>query len=750
METLFLKLLNMSITAAWLTLAVILLRLILRKAPKWISALLWGLVGLRLICPFSIESMFSLIPSKETVPQNITVAPTPEIHTGIGVLNSAVNPILAQTSAPAPAESVNPMQTVLFIASAVWLAGLCLMLLYALFSYIRVRLQVREAVRGEGNIYLCDRVASPFILGLFRPKIYLPSYLSEEDTVFVLAHERAHLRRLDHIWKPLGFLLLSLYWFNPVLWAAYILLCRDIELACDEKVLRALGTDVKKPYSEALINCAVSRKSIAVCPLAFGEVGVKTRIKGILNYKKPAFWIILLAVIASIVAAVCFLTDPKENEIPAQTGTGTEIPAVPVTSLPADASPLLWFNRNEMGEEFWEERRIKIAAYPELTFIHRNGDMILCETDGTEQKLYSATLLKSVWFYDVTGDGNPDLCSDISEEHGFTSERIMIYDLALGRVCTLLEQGKTDLRLKEEGGKLGIEKSPYGQNQYAGFEELNAAYFEENSLFWYNLYYVEIQPSYPGAGRLDLAFGSGLYPEQLARREELKEEFPSCFGIDATNGLDIYVWQLAPQHYTYALLKRGQYPLAGGMDIWQIGVCADDMKLILSTYEITSEQVRVIHYQHPLSSYAVVFESEAQKESYINEIRYQLGLFTPGDFFQSFVPIYATIKHDIDKDGMEEAINLGMGPTSGIFTVTLTVSENGVNEYREVYQLEWFRDFTFAELDGKLYLLGGKEVTRRLEGGGTETVYITRRMLVTYEDGKIFFSNADSGDAAGE
>ena len=311
MEAVFLKILNMSLTASWIVLAVILLRLLLKRAPKWIMGVLWGFVAIRLIVPFSWESIYSLIPSAEPIPQNILTAESPAINSGFPILNEIVNPILSDSLTSNAADSVNPVQTVMFIASVVWITGIAGMLLYTLISYLRIYSKVREAMPLQENVWLCDHISTPFILGIFRPRIYLPSSMNEADMEFVVSHEKAHLKRKDHIWKPLGFLLLSVYWFNPLLWAAYILLCKDIELACDEKVIRQLGTEVKKPYSNALINCSVPRKMSSACPLAFGETGVKERVKGVLSYKKPAFWIIIIAVIVCIAAAICLLTNPK-------------------------------------------------------------------------------------------------------------------------------------------------------------------------------------------------------------------------------------------------------------------------------------------------------------------------------------------------------------------------------------------------------------------------------------------------------
>lgn len=313
MEAVFLKLLNMSITASWLVLAVFVLRLLLKKAPRYISVILWAMVGVRLISPFSFESVLSLIPSAETVPQNIIYSNSPAIESGVPIINNTINQVITENLAPTPEASANPMQIIAFIATVVWILGVLVMIFYTVFSYLRIERKVREAVQYEGNVWLCDHVDTPFILGIMRPRIYLPSDISKQDMEYVIAHEKAHLKRRDHIWKPLGFMLLAVYWFNPVLWFAYVLLCKDIEFACDEKVLKQMGSDIKKPYSDALINCSVPRKMISASPLAFGEVGVKGRIKSVLNYKKPAFWIVIVAIITSIAVALCFLTNPKKK-----------------------------------------------------------------------------------------------------------------------------------------------------------------------------------------------------------------------------------------------------------------------------------------------------------------------------------------------------------------------------------------------------------------------------------------------------
>ena len=314
MAAVFLKLLNLSISASWLVLAVLVLRLVSKRSPKWMNVLLWGIVALRLVLPFSVESALSLIPSAETVsPAVVQFDPAPTITSGVSIIDNAVNPSLSEHFAAVPTMSVNPLYVWTEIAGWVWLIGLGAMLLYALVSYLRLRWRVSVSLPIQDHIYLCDALSSPFILGVVKPHIYLPSGLDEVQRQNVLSHEQAHLARRAHWWKPLGFALLAVYWFNPVLWLAYALLCRDIELACDERVIRTMDESAVKTYSTVLLACSMPRKAVITCPLAFGEVGVKERVKNALHYKKPAFWVVAASVTVCIVVAVCFLTNPPTD-----------------------------------------------------------------------------------------------------------------------------------------------------------------------------------------------------------------------------------------------------------------------------------------------------------------------------------------------------------------------------------------------------------------------------------------------------
>lgn len=311
MEGVFIKLLNLSIQASILIVVVLLLRFILNKSPKWMKCLLWALVAIRLVCPFSIESIFSLAPDAEVVNMDNYVG-MPNIQSEAAGTDRSVNKYVETHDNEGVAvekKNTNPI----YFLSIIWSVGIVILAVYALGSCLKIWRRVKLSIRTTENIYICDRIDSPFIFGIIKPRIYLPSGISEEQKESVIAHEQAHLKRLDHFWKPFGFCLLTVYWFNPLCWLAYILLCRDIELACDEKVIKNMDVTQKKIYSQVLLSFSESQKQILACPLAFGEVGVKERIRSILNYKKPAFWIIAVAIVSMIVTSVLFLTSPKKK-----------------------------------------------------------------------------------------------------------------------------------------------------------------------------------------------------------------------------------------------------------------------------------------------------------------------------------------------------------------------------------------------------------------------------------------------------
>ena len=356
MNAFLITLLNMSLTASYTVLAVMLARLLLKKAPKWVICALWSLVALRLVCPFTIESVLSIIPKANPIPTNIVYDTTPAIDSGIPLVNSVVNPFITQAFTPNAGDSVNPLQAVLFIGGILWVFGMACILFYAAVGYLRLSRRLYERAPLQDNIYLCDNIDTPFILGIIKPKIFLPSYLDQSTIDCVVAHERAHIKRKDHLWKPLGFLLLTVYWFNPLLWVAYKLFCKDMEMACDQRVVATMSTEEIKTYSSALLSCGTVHRNLGVTPLAFGETHVKPRIKSILHYKKPAFWIMMVAVVTCVAISLCFLTNPKT------TVTQMEDPPDSLVSQPTASS-----------EDAINYDAIEIVADETATVVFRSG-----------------------------------------------------------------------------------------------------------------------------------------------------------------------------------------------------------------------------------------------------------------------------------------------------------------------------------------------------------------------------------------
>lgn len=335
MEKLFLQIVNISLVASWLILAVFGLRLVLRRGPKWVTCILWGLVAVRLVFPFSIESGISLIPSAKPLPDDFVYTSRPYIDSGVAAIDQVINPIVsvvldADTISNGSntglitdtdsvidtnlTTSVNPARIASFVCSRIWVTGIILVLLYAIISTIMLKRRIATATLIDKGIKQSERVQSPFVFGVFNPVIYLPYGLDEADLRYVIEHEKAHIKRRDNIWKPIAFVILAVYWFNPVIWLAYICLCKDIEAACDEKVIKDMDIESRRAYSAALLKCSVKKKMITACPVAFGENGVKMRIKDVMNYRKPAFWVICVAVLSCIIVAVCFLTNPKNKQ----------------------------------------------------------------------------------------------------------------------------------------------------------------------------------------------------------------------------------------------------------------------------------------------------------------------------------------------------------------------------------------------------------------------------------------------------
>ena len=513
MTELFLCVLNLSYSAVWIVATVILLRLLLRKAPKWIHVLLWSLVAVRLLLPVSIESSFSLQPSAQVISPTAVTDPIVPVHTGLAAVNVAVNEQIVNGSD----NDVFIIQSRIPFLTAIWGIGMTAMAVYAAASVFLLRRKLREKQEIAPDQYVCGSISTPFVLGVFRPKIFLPRSVDGADLAHVIAHEQAHIHRKDHWWKPLGFLLLSVHWFNPALWLAYVLLCRDIELACDEKVIKALGEIQRADYSQTILNCGVSRRRIAACPLAFGEVGVKTRIRHVLHYKKPGFWILLIAVLALIITAVCLLTVPEENgkivldgyafqqldyqeELPRgsrEIGRIMDTPdallqpldlpdrylGLPVYRhdgeprklyIPTSKGFLCFYSPDwrleSQGTQLWvdglenpgnmEESEICLPEFPGVTFRYTSGAVAAVQ-NGETAELFVGMPIWNVFFSDLNGDGYSEICATVSFGSGMIDNHVVVMDYHGGQLYTLWDRGEYDYTLRMTGGVLLCEKRQY-------------------------------------------------------------------------------------------------------------------------------------------------------------------------------------------------------------------------------------------------------------------------------------------------
>ena len=517
MTELFLRVVNLSYSALWIVLAVVVLRLVLRKAPKWIHVLLWALVAVRLLLPFSVESGLSLQPSAEVISPAILEAEVPSIHTGLPVVNYVVNPVIVADKN----NYVNQIRTWIPVLSVVWIVGVMLMLAYSVISYLALRRKVRFAEFLEKGVFYSDLLPFSFILGLVNPKIYVSKAVSEQELPHVLAHERAHIRRKDHVWKPFGFLLLAIHWFNPALWLAYVLLCRDIELACDEKVIKELGTMQRADYSQTILNCGVSRRRVAACPLAFGEVGAGTRIRRVLHYKKPGFWILLTAALAIAITAICLLTVPEDDgeiildghafrqmeylaELPRgakeigrvmdssdavlrSSGLPKRYDGLPVYRhdsdpqrlyLPTSKEFLCFYSASWRGDTYgpllWVDRKVTPAdtqeyettllEFPGITFRYTSGTVSAIR-NGEESELFVGMPIWDVYFVDLNGDGYREICSTVSFGSGVIDEHVVVLDYRDGQLYTLWERGEFDYSLRIEDSVLICDKRQYPRGE---------------------------------------------------------------------------------------------------------------------------------------------------------------------------------------------------------------------------------------------------------------------------------------------
>ena len=623
MSELFLKIVNMSISASWVVIAVLALRFCLKKAPKWVSVLLWGIVAVRMVFPFSIESVLSLIPSAETISPTIMMEQSPSVQTGVPALNHVINPVISGSFTPAPGASANPLQIWIPVLAGIWLFGIVALFLYSAVSYCRLRRKVCEAVILRDNIYQSENVCSPFVLGIIRPKIYLPYHMDSREVGHVIAHEQTHIRRKDHWWKPLGFLLLTIHWFNPLMWLSYVLLCRDIELACDEKVIGKMGNAQRADYTQALVACSVDRRLIAACPLAFGEIGVKERVKSVMNYKKPTFWIVLASVIVCAVIAVCFLTNP-------------------------------------IGFQFDVSANTIVSANH---FDMRNAD----DPVSIEMTPAQISELNSR----LAGVKN---CKRSDKYAGLTP-------------------GYQISAQMQDGSYIRISGYSLSDNTMVDIEQNGKRYAVSDREF------QEYLSRICAGGDVSAAFD--LQP--------LRAQYPEYFDLDASAGLDVYVWQMAPDSYYFGLLPHAASPRdSTAQELLALrGASSEQMRYILAAYALDPDDIHVIPWQNPISSYIpecwIVTENgeslEEKQAQYIQTV--SAMLFGEGNtLLHDDYPIYDSIVFDVDGDGIDEVCVLGFGRTSGLFTFTFRAAEIGADtlKYDTLFCTEWY-DLSFIHGD---------------------------------------------------
>lgn len=686
MSEIFLKIINMSISASYIVLAVLLLRLLLKKAPKWITVVLWGIVAVRLVCPFSIESVLSLIPSSEVVSPDIMMDRTPEINTGIPVLNQVINPVISGSFTPDLGTSANPLQLWIPTFAVIWIVGMVALLIYTVISYAKVKRKIGTAVLLRDNIYQSENVVSPFVLGIIKPKIYLPFGMNERDMEHVVAHEMAHIRRKDHLWKPLGFLLLTLHWFNPLMWLGYVLLCRDIELACDEKVIKELDHDARADYSQALLTCSVNRRMIAACPLAFGEVGVKDRVKSVLNYKKPAFWIIIAAVVACVVVAVGFLTNPINLN----------------DSIDDDLKVFIDCQIAAKNQKLESESRACCLDW----------EVIGKKQQGTTTTLYMWVLYKE-YSYDgrelKTEEGSHTPTAITVKKEDGHYKLIEYWQPQLGSYYTSSIKEKFPWHLHSKA----LDSRRYSDNQeekclqmaldYFGLESVpkNDFNIDTNSLIY------GFVPPASDSDKLSYIyirdFGCNVKDVTIDFKQVRFENGNMIFDIywvnNGTTNVDIgpdFVVYKYDQDKPIKLESKGVWLtyrqiLAGkGMNI------AGDSDTAKFEYENTVSYYLSEHYD-------VLTPGNYRFEAHGAWVEFQII-----DDFDMISAVYDTATFDVDGDGKEENCSLLFGRTSGLFTFVFLVQDKETGDveyentiYSQVYELSFQKDS-----DGKMKVQG--------------------------------------------
>ena len=674
-KQLFPAVLRMSISAGILTLAVVLLRFMLRKAPKWARCLLWLLVALRLLCPVLPEMQLSPMPRSEVYDASRQLIER--------AADGGAFPLMEFEPSQPPADGTEPAMRHFSVVApsayllVIWPLGILGMLLYALLSYLRLRQRTAASAPFREGVFLCDGIGSPFILGIFRPRVYIPSHLEKQQVFFVLAHEQAHLRRRDHWWKPLGFLLLAVHWFNPLLWLAYILLCRDIELACDERAVKDMAASDRADYAQALLDCSFPRRTVGLCPLAFGEVGVKQRVKNVLDYRKPAFWIAAGAVAVCLLAALFLLTDPPvllpENggiDSAEYASVGENIPLP--TEAWAELAELIEAHR---GRRFPAGTDALGTLSRSVTLHYADGSYVLIH----HQYVSGFDLLRGreddyrtiVTWFDDRGRARKAWRMVSAFDDAFTEwenrwisrqenaldwlwkhyeVRDVLYDSGRDdprtelRRCAINDNYELLVSTGDAGGewqRIGRlepftpEKSSFdGRYGYYAAYDSAAALRKQNRLAWravaedapdarfYDLFWQAGGDILLGAGWYDAGEAGDPYSddsrvwrlyrlagtleepsEEVLNLDALREKYPEYFGLSAFKGLELYVWQLGPGVLRCGLME-GTNRNKTSEEIWSLqGATVEEMKLILSTYDVPAENTFLYPFLHPASSY---------------------------------------------------------------------------------------------------------------------------------------------------
>lgn len=736
---------NMSVEASVLVCVICIFRFIFRKAPKWITCALWGIAGLKLVIPFSLDSIVGILPSKSAVELNsdgtsLSFSSEGVQHIVDRVITHTATDIVRGTNISSEQFFVNFM-------CKIWTVGFIIMVLYAIVSYVRIFIKVGESIKSD-KVYICDKIDTPFILGFFKPKIYVPSGIDSGSLGAILAHETAHIRRMDHWWKPIGYLILSVYWFNPLVWVAYILLCRDIEFACDEKVIANMSAEDIADYSQALLNVSKSVRMVTACPVAFGETGVKQRIKSALNYKKPSFWIIIAAVIAAVSLTLVFATNHKENIEP-------DVPKADESIVYLDEESELeygyyhcYYSSDLTGSKGIAEKNAKgdisVLIKPEYdsvrvvsqnrfiveklkngktysAMLDLNGNAVVPEFAG-DIRWIGGTEGKPIYYVDASG--NKGTCYFIEgngrriSEENFTNANSTPYGLFFGI-------NQSGYSFFDENGKL-IKKASVGEKAVFKILDLGLSLVINCNEDCFGLEYGVLNKSgkmiipceysrivvYPGKKRIVARKGedSGLEPTDVADIFDLS-------GNKLTNG----------EYSNISLYENSYNGIAAIMH--------DDFSVSIVVIDENGKKVSKYYDYDQLASvmdeYAITeFSQEAAEETTNAAVTVNDGYTKPSKGTKSTTKVQGRLSQeeyvidsvtaDYDNDGVKETIQVLSGPTSGIYTFTVKVID-GKNEYSEVFMPENQQDFDNIRLTEK----GGNVYFNADDGGKTETYQVT-------------------------